>query len=262
MPPATTRLKPDAAHPARRSRPQQVAEAIKDWVMDQGLQPGDRLPSESELIARFAMAKGTIREAVRILEAQGLVKSRTGPGGGVFVHQVSEARAAALLGNYFYFQQPSIDDIYALREVLEPELAASLAGTLSEVQLARLEAVMSDYDAPAETEAEEAAQHVASLRFHAELAEFSGNPLLRFLIRFTVRLLSEITVNRQLYSPPNRQLWESGKNYQAQLLRALRDGDRTAAREVLSAHMRNAHRLMKSQEAAVTRRFLTEGPLR
>lgn len=84
MPPATTRSTPEP----RPSRPQQVADAIKDWVMDRGLQPGDRLPSEPELIERFSMAKGTIREALRILEAQGLVKSRTGPGGGTFVHQV------------------------------------------------------------------------------------------------------------------------------------------------------------------------------
>jgi GntR family transcriptional regulator, transcriptional repressor for pyruvate dehydrogenase complex len=92
----------------RQSRPQQVAEAIKSWVVEQGMRPGDKLPSEPELIERFGMAKSTIREAVRILEAQGLVKSRTGPGGGVFIHAVSEERATALLGNYFFFRNLSI----------------------------------------------------------------------------------------------------------------------------------------------------------
>jgi len=67
--------------------------------MGNGWKPGERLPSESELIDRFGMAKGTIRRAIRILEAQGPVKSRTGPGGGVLVHQLSEERATALLGN-------------------------------------------------------------------------------------------------------------------------------------------------------------------
>ena len=84
--------------------------------MANGWGPGERLPSETEMIARFGMAKGTIREAIRILEAQGLVKSRTGPGGGVFVHQVSEERATALLGNYFYFQHLTIDDVYQNEE--------------------------------------------------------------------------------------------------------------------------------------------------
>ncbi|MCC5984861.1 MAG: FadR family transcriptional regulator [Rhodobacteraceae bacterium] len=226
--------------------------------MERGLQPGDRLPSEADLIERFAMAKGTIREAVRILEAQGLVKSRTGPGGGVFVHQVSEDRAAALLGNYFYFRQLSIDDIYTVREALEPELAASLAGRLDAGQMAALEAVVARYAEPARTPEEERAQHLDSLRFHALLAEMSGNALLRFLIRFTANMLSDVTVSRQLYAPPNPELWKSGRDYQSRLLAALRSGDRDGARAVMAAHMRNAHRLMRAQEAAVTRRFLPE----
>jgi len=153
---------------------------VKSWVMDNGWGPGTRLPSEAELIDRFAMAKGTIREAIRILEAQGLVKSRTGPGGGVFVHQVSEERETARLGNYFDFEHLTIDDICQIRQALEPELAASLAGRLSETQLAALEEVMTRYAEPARTLEEKRDQHVASLRFHALLAEMSGNPPLRF----------------------------------------------------------------------------------
>ena len=257
MPPAIIRSTPDK----RLSRPQQVAEAIKQWVMDQGCQPGQRLPSEGDLIQRFGMAKGTIREAVRILEAQGLVKSRTGPGGGVFVHQVTEERAAALLGNYFYFEKLTIDNIYQIREVLEPELAASLAGNLSDQQLDRLEAVIESYGSPAGSVDEERQQHVASLRFHALLAEISGNPLLRFLIRFIANMLAEITVSRHLYDPPNPELWASGRDYQVRLLRALRDGKADEARSILKDHMRNAHRLMRLQEAALTQRFLEEGKI-
>ena len=74
----------------RASRPLQVAEAIKEFVVSKALQPGDKLPNEAELMTLFGMAKGTIREAMRILEAQGLVKTRTGPGGGCFVHEVSK----------------------------------------------------------------------------------------------------------------------------------------------------------------------------
>ncbi len=255
MPPAIIPSNPER----RLSRPQRVAEAIKAWVMAQDCQPGQRLPSETDLMARFGMAKGTIREAVRILEAQGLVKSRTGPGGGVFVHQVPEERAAALLGNYFYFDKLTIDDIYQIREVLEPELAASLAGALTPAQLARLEAVIARYDAPAQGAEEERAQHVESLRFHAMLAEMSPNPLLRFLVRFIVNMLTEITVSRHLYDPPNPELWASGRDYQARLVGALREGDADEARMILRDHMRNAHRLMRLQEAAPAQRFLEEG---
>src|SRR6056297_1905703 len=166
LPPATTRSKTEP----KLSRPVQVAEAIKNWVVEQGLQAGDRLPGEAELIERFGMAKGTIREAMRVLEAQGLIKTRTGPGGGSFVHEVSMERARALLGNYFYFKNLTIADIYQLRRVLEPELAASLAGRLPDAVLAELEDNIAHYDAPAETAAEEREQHINSLRFHALLA--------------------------------------------------------------------------------------------
>jgi DNA-binding FadR family transcriptional regulator len=207
------------------------------------------------------MAKGTIREAIRILEAQGLVKSRTGPGGGVFVHQVSEVRATALLGNYFYFQDLTIDDIYQIREVLEPELAAALAGQLTGAQIAALEQVMTRYAAPARDAEEEREQHIASLKFHALLAEMSGNPLLRFLIRFTANMLADITVSRKLYARPNRELWSSGLDYQSRLLVALRTGDGPAARRILAEHMRNARRLMRVQETVLTQRFLPEGDI-
>ncbi|TCM87145.1 FadR/GntR family transcriptional regulator [Rhodovulum steppense] len=256
MPPATTPSRHE-----RLSRPQHVAEAIKTWVMENGWQPGDRLPSEVELIDRFGMAKGTIREAIRILEAQGLVRSRTGPGGGVFVHRVSDERATALLGNYFYFQKLTIDDIYQIREALEPELAAALAGRLSPAQLASLRAVMADYAEPAASAEQERDQHVASLRFHALLADISDNPLLRFLIRFTANMLSDITVSRRLYVQPNRELWASGLDYQSRLLAALSEGDATAARKVMTEHMRNARRLMRQQEAVLTQRFLPEGQI-
>ncbi|MFU8825116.1 FadR/GntR family transcriptional regulator [Yoonia sp.] len=256
MPPAIIRSAPE-----RLSRPQQVAEAIKSWVMANGWGPGERLPSETEMIARFGMAKGTIREAIRILEAQGLVKSRTGPGGGVFVHQVSEERATALLGNYFYFQHLTIDDVYQIRAVLEPELAAGLAGKLTPAQLAALEDVMTCYAAPAENAEEERAQHIASLRFHALLAEMSGNPLMRFLIRFVTNMLADITVSRKLYVQPNHELWASGLDYQSRLVAALRAGDADQARQILRDHMHNAHRLMRMQETVLTQRFLPEGDI-
>lgn len=263
MPPATTRLKADAKEGSkddtrRLSRPAQVAEAVKDWIVEDGLRAGDRLPSEPELIARFGMAKGTIREAMRILEAQGLIKSRTGPGGGSFVHEVSRERARALLGNYFYFKDLTIGDIYQMRRLLEPELAAALAGTLPEAVLGELEANIARYSEPSRSLEEERDQHVASLRFHAILAEQAGNPLMGFVIDFMVQILSDLTVYRQLYSPPNEELWAKGRDYQERLVMALREGDAGAARAVMKAHMETAWTLMQGQEAEMARRFIVE----
>jgi DNA-binding FadR family transcriptional regulator len=242
----------------RRSRPVRVADAIKDWVVERNLQKGDRLPSEAELMARFGMAKGTIREAMRILEAQGLIETRTGPGGGSFIGEVTADRAKALLANYFYFKDLSVADIYQLRRALEPELAASLAGNLSDEQLAELEAVVAQYPEPARSAEEERDQHVASLAFHRRLANFSTNPLLAFVVSFMGRILTDLTVYRQLYDPPNPELYEKGLAYQIDLIAALREGRADDARAIMRAHMETAEALMQRQEAQVLRRFIAE----
>lgn len=242
----------------RRSRPVRVAEAIKEWVVEQGLQPGDRLPGETELIARFGMSKGTIREAMRLLQAQGLVETKTGPGGGSFVGAVSRERANALLANFFYFRDVTIDDIYQVRVALEPELAASVAGRLSPAQLDELAAITEAYAAPAASAEEERRQHVESLRFHARLSDFGQNAVLGYFIAFMAQILTDLTVYKRLYTTPNDDLRRRGYAYQQELISALRDGDAERARRVMRSHMEMARVLMEDQEAVVMKRFIAE----
>lgn len=242
----------------RRSRPVRVAEAIKEWVVEKGLEPGHRLPGEAELMDRFGMSKGTIREAMRLLQAQGLVVTKTGPGGGSFVGEVTRDRANALLANYFFFRKISIDDIYQVRIALEPENAASLAGTLTDAQLSELSEIMEAYASPAPTPEEERMQHIASLRFHARLAAFSRNEILAFFISFLAQILTDLTVYKRLYAAPNHELWKEGRDHQLGLIDALRSGDGPRAREIMREHMEMARRLMEDQEAVVMKRFIAE----
>ncbi len=242
----------------KRSRPVQVADEIKTWVVERDLKEGDRLPNEAEMIALFGVSKGTVREALRILEAQGLILTRTGPGGGSFVGVVSAERARSLLANYFYFQKLSLSDIYQLRKALEPELAASLAGRLSDIQLAELEALANRDERPATSAEEEKLQHVASLAFHARLAHFAENQLLGFIIAFMAEILTEMTVYRRLYDPPNHDLWSRGREHQQRLVEALRAEDAGRARRIMASHMEIAERLMQAQAAELSRQFIRD----
>ncbi len=240
----------------RRSRPAMVADAIKALVVEKGLVAGDRLPSEPDMIARFGMAKGTIREAMRLLEAQGLVETKTGPGGGSFVKQVSNERARALLANYFYFQDLTVGDIYQLRRLLEPELAASLAGHLDETALEELAAIVASYSEPPKTFEDEREQHIRSLSFHAVLARHADNALLGFLIDFMASILSDMTIHRKLYVPSNIELWARGRDHQSRLIEALRAGNAAGARDIMRDHMEIAQAQMERQEAAIAKRFI------
>lgn len=242
----------------RLSRPQKAALAIKEWVVERGMKPGDRLPGEADLIAHFGMAKGTIREALRVLEAQGLIRTRTGPGGGAFVNEVSELRARALMANYFFFQNIGITDIYALRRALEPVLAGQLAASITAGQIAQLEAAMTVYETPPKTIEESERQRIAELDFHQLLASFSANPLLRFQCGFLVTLLKELTICRRIYQRRIPGFRRIGRDYQSRLIQAFRAGDSGAARAIIRAHMVAAQKTMKEQESVVLKSFLNE----
>jgi DNA-binding FadR family transcriptional regulator len=242
---------------AKKSRPVKVSDEIKKWVVDRDLKQGDRLPNEAEMIALFGVSKGTVREALRILEAEGLISTRTGPGGGSFVNKVTVEHAKSLLANYFYFERLSVADFYQLRKILEPELAANLAGKLTEEQLLELETLALSHPEPAKSAQEEKEQHISSLRFHQCLAEFAENRLLGFIIAFMARSLTDLTVYRRLYDPPNHELAMKGREHQQRLVKALKQGDAEAAREIMASHMTAAEELMGVQEAELERRFIS-----
>lgn len=237
-------------------RPDQISDQIKRWIEERHLRPGDRLPQEKELIDLFKASKSTVREALRVLQTQGLVHTRTGPGGGAFVATVDASRAMALLGNHFFFHQPSLDDIYQLRKLLEPELAASLAGQIEDEDFSRLHDTISLYDHPAENLGEEYTQRIAELEFHRLLSDLCPNPVLGFVCGFLQNMLKDLAICRRIYDEPNPELRESGLHYQVQLLKALKTGDADKSRQIMYQHMCAAHEYMKHCEVELTRRFM------
>ncbi len=241
---------------ARLKRHNTISEQIKDWIVERALKPGDRLPGERELIEIFGASKSSVREALTALEVQGLVKLRTGPGGGAFVAAISDGRAMELLSNYFFFQKPGIGDIYELRIQLEPELAASLSGRLTEADFQRLERTLRLYTRPPTTSGEEYAQRLAELDFHSVLAALCPNPLLGFVCGFLQNLLRNLTVCRRIYDQPQPRLREHAMHYQQRLLHALRDEDPDAARTIMREHMLAAQAYMAHCEAQVKEGFL------
>ncbi|MEM7221845.1 MAG: FCD domain-containing protein [Pseudomonadota bacterium] len=243
-----------AVRPAKR--PEEISERLKDWIVEHELKPGDRLPQERDLLDMFKASKSTVREALGALQTQGLIRTRTGPGGGAYIAELDDKRAMELLGNYFFFSQPTISDIYALRKLLEPELAASLVGRLDEADFERLKATIRVYDHPPANLGEEYRQRLAELDFHAVLAELCPNRVLGFFCHFLQNLLRNLSVCRHIYGSPNPELRESGLTYQVKLLAALHEGDESRVRSIMYDHMCAAQAYMEACEAELTNRFL------
>ena len=233
----------------RRKRPDIIAEHIRNLIAERGLKPGNRVPHEWLTPETLKASRGTLREAMKILEIQGLITSKTGPGGGAFITTMAPTDAIQLLDNLFLFKQPSIADIYAMRKLLEPQMAAELAGKLTPEAFAALQATIRLYEEEPKTAEEEYQQRLAELDFHAELARQSGNEILGFVCVFLLSLLREMAVCREIYSQPNPELRQRGLHYQVQLLRAIKAGDAERARGIMREHMEEAERYMLAHAA-------------
>lgn len=242
----------------RRKRTDVIVDAIKRMIVEESLAPGDRLPQERDLMVQFAASKGTMREALKALEVQGLVSVRTGPGGGAFIERMSEGRAMSLLSNFLFAKNVSIANIYALRKVLEPLAAASATANMDEAGLGRLEAIIAVYDHEPASEQERWDQRMAELDFHGVVAEYSGNPILAFTCRFLQRLLKELAIAQDIYMQPEPVQRESGIRHQRDLIEAMRAHDAPRAEQILRQHMVEAERHMLGLQAKLLDKFLSE----
>lgn len=239
---------PSAAR--KRKRPDITADAIRDRIMDSGLTPGDRVPAGWLDPDTLNVSRGTLREALKLLEFQGLVTTKTGPGGGAFVAAIAPENALRMLDNLFLFAPPTIADIYAMRMLIEPELAAAAAAApLSKDAFAALQDTIRLYEAEPASGEDEYRQRLAELDFHAELARNCPNRVMGFVAVFLLSLLRDMTVCREIYQGPNPGLRETGLNYQVRLLRAIKTGDTERAREIMREHMGEAATYMLERAA-------------
>jgi DNA-binding FadR family transcriptional regulator len=225
-----------------------VAEEIKRLITKKNLLPGDRLPREPELQEMFGVSKSTVREALKSLEVQGLIKVSTGPSGGGMVVEVPLDRTFQLMQNYLFFKDVSIDDIYQARKLLEPELAASAVPQLTQDQIDALEHNIEACDPNRPPSTDQFAQRQEDLTFHDILASASPNPFLRFVCEMINEMLRQLTVyDNKMRTNEQQRFGASNTMYHKQLLAAIREKDADTVRALMIEHMASAessvHRL-------------------
>jgi len=245
--------------PKRIKRSDQIVQAVKRWVAINRMQPGDRLPNERELMEQFECSKGTVREALKSLEVQGLVSIRTGPNGGAVLERVPYEKASELLRNYLHFEQPSGPEIYALRTLVEPEIAALATPRLSDEDIDRLAALVARCEADPETFEERMDQRIAELEFHVLLARRCGNSMLAFIGRFVNDMIRDLVIFKKSALPEQREFSCANLAYHRQLVEAFRARDAEAARRIMHEHMRSAEHFNRELEGQLNQYFLGNG---
>lgn len=241
----------------RIKRADQIVESVKRWVSINNKQPGDRLPNERELMEQFDCSKGTVREALKSLEVQGLISIRTGPNGGAVLERVPYEKASELLRNFLHFEQPSGPEIYALRTLIEPEIAALATPKLNADDLEALEQLVKRCEAEPQTFDERIAQRIAELEFHVLLAQRCDNAMLAFIGRFVNDMIRDLVIFKKSALPEQHEFSCANLEYHRQLLQAFHARDADRARRLMYEHMKSAEHFNIELEGQLNQHFLS-----
>ena len=164
--------------PVRRSS--QIVACIRTAIDEGRLAVGDRLPNERDLAERFAVSRVTVRDALRALEAIGLVDVRVGKAGGSFITTPATEVVGQGLHHLLSMSEVSTRDKGEARLAVEISTIALAIARCDEHDIADLEGICRDHRA--HLEAGEVTEGL-SARFHNRIAEASGNRALLLMTR-------------------------------------------------------------------------------
>ena len=148
------------AQPDRRTLRTQVLAALRDELISGGLQPGQRV-NEVEVAEELGVSRGTLREAIRNLEQEGLLESV--PHRGTFVRELTPEEVV---------------HVYEVRASLESRAARNASARLDDAMREKLEAALARFQEVMESDAAFREIVTADLAFHEAICEASGNPIL------------------------------------------------------------------------------------
>jgi DNA-binding FadR family transcriptional regulator len=212
---------------------EQIAAVLRGRVVAGELEPGHRLPTETMLATEFGVSRATVREALRQLDAQSLIRTSKGATGGSYVTLPSAGHLSASLrsgiGLLADAQDVSLDELLEARELLEVPAARLAARRRQEHDLERLRAAIPGR--PLELGAQEQFAHNAD--FHSVVLEASGNILLAIAAQPVFDVLQTRLARSTLGSRFHRTI----NTHHRAIAAAIEAGDEATAGGEMLAHV-------------------------
>lgn len=220
---------------------EQIVDYIREAIASERLKPGDRLPTEKELAAHFGVSRPTLREAIKVLEALNVLRSSTGPSGGIFVKQLDGVGVAdylkdslALLLNIDHL---NLQELGATRETIEVPLAGQAARRRGDEHLRRLREIID------EDQQKDSPALAADISFHRCIADAAENRLLSLLVDAIHQALQVISRN---YRIPDMK--ETSQRQHRAIYEAIEARDASAAEARMREHLRFANEVYTGAE--------------
>jgi GntR family transcriptional repressor for pyruvate dehydrogenase complex len=212
-----------------------VAAQIRTLIVSGQLAPGDKLPPLRELSDRFQVSRSSVRDAIRMLEVMGLVRSRQG--GGTVVQQVTAELLNIPLSSLLIRESGLVAELLEVRTMLEPPIAARAAERISPDEIAALEQILKrqrEKMLRGESTVEEDSE------FHYAVAVAARNAVLRKVVDLMMDLLRE-SRSRSLDVAGRLKRSYSGHR---RILQAIRQRDAPGAEAAMLLHLQSIQTLL------------------
>jgi DNA-binding FadR family transcriptional regulator len=156
-----------------------VIQALMAEITQRNLKPGDSLPLEAEMIEKYQVGRGTLREALRFLEFQGILQIKAGPRGGPIVAAPDGRNLANSLGLLLQISETPFSAVIEVRLWLEPHLAADAARNVDD----ELRTALRDSIETMRERIDPLSEFLDENRhFHELIAKSAGNPVFSYLM--------------------------------------------------------------------------------
>ena len=162
--------------PVRQARASgEIVSQIERAIFDGELKTGDRLESERELAERFSVSRITVRDALRVLEARGLVHVKVGASGGAFVSETNVDQVAESISTMILLRRMTLSGVAEARTVVETATSELAAERADDGAIQRIERAV---ETGRSVVREQAPHTEASMDFHVAVADAARNELL------------------------------------------------------------------------------------
>ncbi|MFZ3263266.1 MAG: FadR/GntR family transcriptional regulator [Terriglobales bacterium] len=212
----------------------EVAKQLQASIVDK-LKPGDMLPPERELVQRFGVSRSSIRDAIRSLEAVGLLEPRQGVG--TVVRELSADAVVNPVASVLLQKRKAIDDLMDVRNIIEPALAGRAALHASREQIAELQAILKRQEEKVRRD-ELTTEEDSS--FHYTIAVAADNSVMLKLVHVLMDLLHE-TRERSLQVGGRQEKSLAGHR---RILAALKQGNADEAEAAMRGHLSEIQKIV------------------
>jgi DNA-binding FadR family transcriptional regulator len=238
-----------AQRPRLREKPQQIADELRRLIVSGQLAEGESLGREPDLVERFGVSRPSLREALRILEAEGLISVVRGMLGGVVVHAPDgrmTARTAALL---LQARNVSLADVHEARSLLEPTAVRVVAALRSRRSAVAELRQLIDEQMRVITDPEAFGR--ANARFHERLVALAGNQTLSIVAEMLNEIVARAVTAVSKTGPAGSSAAtrRRGIRSQERLVSLIEAGKASDAEAHWRAHMTVVGRVLLGQRA-------------